>query len=178
MTDIAKGSSIEYPTGSGIRIGTRINRVNGKLYNSSYIVRVPTKLTGKQRLRKTFPTLEKAKAFAGNQQRLANRHGQAAFKMTEEQRVDAVRALEMLKGTSLTLEAVTGYALPRLQPCNGQVTVQEVADKIIEARTGMNLRPRTEKDFRNRLNKFCETFGDANILEIELNGQDYENRAA
>jgi len=169
MSDIANQSSIEHPTGSGIRINVITNRANGTDFNYSYLVRVPTKLTGKKRVRKQFPTLEKAKAFAEGQYHLSKRHGQATFNMTDEQRVDAVRALEILKGTKLTLEAAARYAHLRLQPDNGLYNVRDVADKILKTRLGMNLRPKTVKDFQNRIYKFCETFGDVSILEMQLN---------
>ena len=168
MTGIAKDSPFEHPDGSGIRIGTRTNIVKGKRYDNSYLVVIPMKITGRQRLRKTLPTLEKAKEFAEKQYRLSKRHGQAAFKMTDEQRVDAVRALETLKGTNLTLDEVVQYALPRLRPHSGTLTVQQVVDRMLQARDDMNLRPRTIQSLKSRLTKFCEMFGDANILEIEL----------
>ena len=168
MTGITKDSPFEHPDGSGIRIGTRTNVVKGKRYNNSYLVVVPMKITGRQRLRKTLPTLEKAKEFAEKQYRLSKRHGQAAFKMTDEQRVDAVRALETLKGTNLTLDEVVQYALPRLRPHSGTLIVQQVVDRMLQARDDMNLRPRTIQSLKSRLTKFCEMFGDANILEIEL----------
>ena len=168
MTGITKDSPFEHPDGSGIRIGTRTNVVKGKRYDNSYLVVVPMKVTGRQRLRKTLPTLEKAKEFAEKQWQLSKRHGQAAFKMTDEQRVDAVRALETLKGTNLTLDEVAQYARPRLRPHNGTLTVQQVVDRMLQARDDMNLRPRTIQSLKSRLTKFCEMFGDANILEIEL----------
>ncbi len=54
MTGITKDSPFEHPDGSGIRIGTRTNVVKGKRYNNSYLVVVPMKITGRQRLRKTL----------------------------------------------------------------------------------------------------------------------------
>ena len=100
---------------------------------------------------KQFPTMAKAKTFAGGQHQLSKRHGQATFNMTDEQRSDAVRALEVLKGTDLTLEEVARYARPRLRPDNGRYSVQNVADRIVAVKGRMNLRPRTLSDFRNRL---------------------------
>jgi len=168
MSGIANQSSIEHPTGSGIRINVITNRANGTDFNYSYLVRVPTKLTGKKRVRKQFPTLEKAKTFAEGQYHLSKRHGQETFKMTQKQRLDAVEALETLKGTDLTLSEVAQYARPRLRPQSGTLTVQQVVDRMLQAKDEMNLRPRTIQDLRSRLTKFCEMFGDANILEIEL----------
>ena len=167
MTDIAKGSSIEHPAGSGIRISVVTNRAKGKNYSYSFRVHVPNRITGKGRIQKQFPALEKAKAFAGNQLRLANRHGQAAFKMTEEQRVDAVRALEFLKGTNLTLETVAKYARPRLQPDNGEISVREVVERFLKRKAAANLRVTSINDLKVRTNTFCKHFGDCSISSIE-----------
>ena len=114
MTGVKSKYPREYPVGSGIRISIMTNRTNSKEFNYSFRVHVPIKVTGKGRIQKQFLKLDKAKAFASSQHRLANRHGQAAFKMTEAQRVDAVKALELLKGTNLTLEEAIAYARPRL----------------------------------------------------------------
>tara|TARA_B100001123_G_scaffold444068_1_gene591891 strand:+ start:8830 stop:10065 length:1236 start_codon:yes stop_codon:yes gene_type:complete len=167
MTGITKDSPFEHPNGSGIRISVVANREKGKIYSRSFRVHVPNRITGKGRIQKQFPTLGKAKAFSEGQYLLSKRHGQATFNMTDEQRVDAVRALETLNGTNLTLDEVAQYARPRLRPQSGTLTVQQVVNKMLQARDDMNLRARTIQSLKSRLTKFCETFGDANILEIE-----------
>ena len=158
---------IEYPKGSGIRIGVVSNEKKGDASSVSFRVNISAKITGKSRLQKQKSTLEAAKNYAEKQHFKIISQGRAAFSMSDEQRIDAVRALEVLRGTELTLEEVARYARPRLRPDNGQYTVQNVADRIVAVKGRMNLRPRTLSDFRNRLSRFCKTFGGTNIMEVE-----------
>ncbi len=158
---------IEYPKGSGIRIGVVSNEKKGDASSVSFRVNISAKITGKSRSQKQRSTLQAAKKYAEEQHFKIRSQGRAAFSMSDEQRIDAVRALEVLRGTDLTLEEVARYARPRLRPDNGQCSVQDVADRIIAVKGRMNLRPRTLSDFRNRLSRFCKTFGDANIMELQ-----------
>jgi hypothetical protein len=110
MPEAFLNTPIEHPIDSGIRISVVANRVKGKTYSRSFRVSIPGRITGRGRIRKQFPTLEKAKTFAGGQYHLSKMYGQEAFKMTQKQRLDAVEALEILKGTDLTLSEVAQYA--------------------------------------------------------------------
>lgn len=112
----------EFPKGSGIRV----NRVsNSKVYGESFRVNVSSKVTGSNRLQKQFKTLAEAHDFAAKESRQSKRHGELAFRLKPEQLVDASKAFDRLKNTGLSLGDVLDFALPKLRPANGRLSVDE-----------------------------------------------------
>ncbi len=97
---------LEYPAGSGIKIYTRPN--------GSFIVRIPVSITGAFAIRKTLPTLRRAKDYAEdnfNQFEITNRglKGLNQIEMSEIQ-----SAYKMCKDKNVSLLEAVNYALPRM----------------------------------------------------------------
>ena len=97
---------LEYPSSSGIKIYSRPN--------GSFIVRIPVSVTGAFAIRKTLPTLSKAKDYAEdnfNQFTMTNRglKGLNQIEMSEIQ-----LAYKMCKDKNVSLLEAVNFALPRM----------------------------------------------------------------
>ena len=97
---------LEYPPSSGIKIYSRPN--------GSFIVRIPVSVTGAFAIRKTLPTLSKAKDYAEdnfNQFTMTNRglKGLNQIEMSEIQ-----LAYKMCKDKNVSLLEAVNFALPRM----------------------------------------------------------------
>ena len=159
-------SPIEFPKASGIRIGAISKKTDGKSFSFSYRVNLPAAMTGKGRVQKQFSSLRAAKDFASQQHQNARRHGHHIFTLTPDQLFDCSKALRLLEGTNLRLEQVVEFALPKLNPEQEDVTVQQAVHLLLKAKSEMNLRDRTTKDLRVRLAKFCESFGNRSTTDV------------
>jgi site-specific recombinase XerD len=165
QTGINKLRRWEHPAGSGIRVREIINRYSGADCGLSYRVTVPARVSG-LRLFKQFPSLESAEAWAKEQHAGAKKDGQKHFALSPSQREDAVGALSLLDGTGLTLSQAVSLAKRHLRSAARNVTVKEAIDKMIAEKEEENLRERSVRDLRNRLNIFAQTFGEQNVAEV------------
>lgn len=118
-----------------------------------------------RRKRKSCKSLTEAQDWLREQALLLQNQGEAAFSLTDAQRLDAVRALEILKPFGLTMESVAKtYAENNSQ--NLQiVTVKDAIDRYLEDLT-KDLRPRSLADMRSRLSRFCIRYGDKKMNQI------------
>ena len=157
----------EYPKGSGIRV----NKVsNSKVHGESFRVNVPSKVTGNSRLQKQFKTLGEAHDFAAKESTRSKRHGELAFRLKPEQLVDASKAFDRLKNTGLSLSDVLDFALPKLRPANGRLSVDEAISEFLAVKNKptLKLAERTLRDYKNRLETFGMALGEDAISEITL----------
>ena len=79
---------------------------------------------------------------------------------------DAIAALAQLDGTGLTLAQAVALARRHLRSPAGNLTVTDAVAKLIAEKEAENLRERSVRDLRNRLNVFAQTFGDRNVADI------------
>jgi integrase len=157
--------SWEFPASSRIRIREIINRFSGVDGGLSYRVTVPARVAG-SRIFKQFTSVENAESWAKEQHAGAKRDGQKHFLLSPSQREDSIIALSMLEGTGLTLPQAVAFAKKHLQSPIGQVTVLEAVKKLLSEKEAENLRERSVRDLRNRLDIFAQTFGEQSIGEI------------
>ena len=97
---------LEYPSSSGIKIYSRPN--------GSFVVRIPVSVTGAFAIRKTLPTLSKAKDYAEdnfNQYTITNR-GLKGLNQVEMSEIQL--AYNMCKDKNVSLLEAVNYALPRI----------------------------------------------------------------
>jgi hypothetical protein len=76
------GETVEYPNRSGIKIRTRLN---GSSYGESYQVDIPSGVSGSKRIRKQFPNLVKAKAYAETVWQNTKRVGRGLKNLTDQE---------------------------------------------------------------------------------------------
>lgn len=155
----------EYPAGSGIRVREIINRFSGADGGLSYRVTVPARLAGARQF-KQFKTIEAAETWAKEQHDGARKDGQKHFSLSPTNREDAIAALSLLEGTGLTLAQAVALAKRHLHSPAGNLTVNDAVKRLLSEKESENLRERSVRDLRNRLDIFAQTFGERPVAEI------------
>jgi integrase len=155
----------EHPAGSGIRVREIVNRFLGVDRGLSYRVTVPARVAGRRQF-KQFPSVEEAEKWAKEQHEGAKKHGQKHFLLSSSQREDAITALSLLEGTGLTLAGAVAVAKKHLPSPAGSTTVNDAVKRLLAEKEAENLRERSVRDLRNRLDVFAKTFGERSVGEI------------
>lgn len=155
----------EYPAGSGISIREIINRYSGVDGGLSYRVTIPARLAGARQF-KQFGELDAAEKWAKEEHEGISKDGQKHFLLSAPQRDDAQLALSILEGTGLTLAQAAALAKKHHQPASGSVTVSALVKRLIAQKEAENLRERSVRDLKNRLEIFEQTFGERAVKEI------------
>ena len=131
----------------------------------SYRVTVPRKVAGK-RLFKQFRALDQAENWAQKQQQGAVKDGQRHFSLSPSQREDAVAALSLLEGLGITLTQAVELAKKNLPAATSNLKVKDAVKALIAEKEAENLRERSIRDLRNRLDTFALGFGEKLVSEI------------
>lgn len=131
-----------------------------------------------RRVRKTVSTLADAEA-EGDRLR-ADRDAKAAAakfeadnravslaKLTDMQRTDVLRALELMEGGRKgSLTAAAEHYLAHADPTGDSVTVRACCDELLKQSAENNLRPRTLRDLKRRCKALSEDLGDRPIRSV------------
>ena len=164
----------EFPKGSGVTIRPVANITSGQAYGQSYLVTLPGKVTGKGRERRQFETEQAAKDYAaeafngvravgGRFVELEHGDRDATLRLLdgikkrggEAQDVvdDVLAALKAIGASPLRLGECVRFALPRLAPASGVVTIAECAESYLATLTGQvsGEHERTTKIYVSRL---------------------------
>ena len=161
-----------HPSNSGIRIRQKINARGTVAFGTSYVVTVPTKLTGGALKRKQFTSREQAEAFAEDEWSGFRRQGEVYFDATPDERNQFASILPRLRASGIGLVEAIDFALPRLRPAGGDRTASDVIEELRASKKGMLergiLREDSEKAFRLRSEKVVEAFGNLPIRELTL----------
>ena len=160
----------ECPKNSKIYIREIVNTHGGKAFEGSFMVTVPSKVTGTGRKRRQFKTKTEAERFATDEFRGAKKQGEEYFKATADERREFTEALPLLREKNLSLREAIEFALPRLRPEGGEKAVAELVGEMVaskEAREAKGqLRERSVSDFRNRSKRFADFFGDSLVRDL------------
>ena len=124
----------EHPKGSKIYIREIINLNGGDAYNGSYMVTIPSKVTGSGRKRRQFKTKAKAEKWASEEFSGSNKQGEDYFKLSPVLRRQLVAVAPLLKTHKLTLQEVVDFAVPRLRPEGGKMTVVELVKEMVASK--------------------------------------------
>lgn len=155
----------EYPSGSGIAVREIVNRYGGVDGGLSYRVTVPARIAGLRQF-KQFQSLDAAEQWAKEQHNAALKDGQKHFLLSPSQREDAIAALALLEGSGLSLAKAASLAKKHLHTADQNVKVKDAIAKLVAEKEAENLRERSVRDLRNRLNIFGQTFGERNVAEV------------
>lgn len=157
----------EFPEASSIKIREIVNRARGEDFGVSYQVIIPTRVTGRERLRKQFAEFKTAKDFAESQYKGKEEFGSQYFDLDGRKLREVQIALSKLpKGHSI-IEAVTEYCKLVSRKKKDPIAIKDAIDLYIEKSKQLNKRVRTIEDLRYRLNIFCSSFGDRKIDSID-----------
>ena len=151
----------------GVRVRRVTNRSHGEEFGDSWMVTVPSKVTGGRRIRRQFKASESRNAvdFAEGAAAKAKEQGQTAFYLAPEQVTDAKKALKRLDGLGLTLTEAADYAAKHLRPEGGDKTLGKVRDAIIEAKTRKGLRPASFNGLNFYFGKLVNHFGPDTLVK-------------
>jgi integrase len=117
------------------------------------------------RLIRSYATKNDAENWLREQTLLHENQGIAAFSLTEMQRLDAVKAFELLKPTGTTLEQAARYYVTRRAPDIKKTVAEVIAEYLQDAET-CNLRPRTIRDLEHRTESLASAFEKRLVSEI------------
>lgn len=138
----------------------------------SFRVECPLRWFGRTAF-KQFKIKDEAKGFIDGQLNEQQRFGSLANSLTSQERLDASKALELLKSSDTSLVDCVKFHLKHNQPVGGDIQVVELTEDFLEARKaglgtkrGKPLRPRSLDDLRARLGKFNLTFGSRLMKDI------------
>lgn len=161
----------EHPPKSGIWIAEVLNRSGGESFGVSYKVTLPAKLAG-TRQRKQFSTQALAEEFAASEQDRLKRHGQEGLSLTPAERREVATAMERLAPAGIGILEAVEFALRHMRPEGGDRTVKEVVDEMIAMKKGWlasgELRPSSFRDFKQRSERFADSFGSAQVKSVTL----------
>ena len=126
-----------------------------------------------KRERKTYPTKLEAEAYARTLRKKHEDHGVAAFIMPEEDRVDAKRALKLLKDSGIpSLTEAARIALRYHVKQDKRITVEQLANEFLTEKSAPfhNLRAPTIRELKSRIGRFTNEFGQmlANEMTEEI----------
>ena len=156
----------KHPKGSGISILVIDNRTRGEAYGVSYRVSIPKTVTGNKKILRQFPTKEEAFKYSEQEYSGKQKHGEDYFALTSPQRVEALQAIKILRGSDISLIEAANCALTHLKPKAGEITVQDLFTQFLEEKAGLNKRVRYLRDLKSRIGIFADTFGDRKINTI------------
>jgi site-specific recombinase XerD len=151
-------------TSGGIRIRPLLNASGAY----SYRAEIPESVTGTRLLRQ-FKTPDEAEAFAAVMLVQRQNSGLAAFTISDREREDARKALELLRASpGATLVQVATFFLKHHRPLGGDLSISELVAKFIAEKRLQNLRPRSLADLEHRLNVFTRTFGTNLVRDVDV----------
>jgi integrase len=151
------------------RFDPRKTYVNGEIY---WQVNLPSQfeIRDGRRVRvlkrRTFRDRQEAET-AADQARIQNKNsGSNAFALSDQLRMDALAAAEILKPFEKSLAEAAKFYAEHLKQERRSEKVSLAVKDFLSAKEHDELRPRYLKDLRIRLNRFGETFGERTIAEI------------
>lgn len=160
----------EHPRNSGIFIREIINVTKGEARGISYLVTVPSKLTGSARIRKQYSSTKSAEEYAEEICFGKQKQGEVFFTATDTERKELTDNLPKLRKHGISLTQAVDFAIQRLRPEGGTVSVTElVQEKLTSKRIRLergDLRERSYRDFKHRAHKFSDAFGGLALYEV------------
>ena len=156
----------EFPEASSIKIREIVNRARGEDFGVSYQVIIPTRVTGRERLRRQFAELKTAKEFAESQYKGKEEFGSQYFDLDGKKLREVQIALSELPEGHSIIDAVREYSKSLKKKKKDPIVIKDAVDLYLEKSKQLNKRPRTIEDLRYRLNIFCSAFGDWKIDTI------------
>jgi integrase len=154
-----KSTTWEHPKGSGIKVAEMVNRTGGRVYNNSFQVRIPAKLSGRREMHQR-PTKQEAERLAEDRFVALKKHGTEFSKIPPSVQKEAAVAWAHLfehntKGQhSLGLLEAVKAGIKALSPTGGARTFASVAAEMRASKKARldagGFDGSSERDFRTR----------------------------
>ncbi len=147
--------------------GIRIRPLKMPSGNVCFRAEIPESITGNRLLRQ-FKSREEAESYAELMVVQRKNNGLSAFNLSEDQRADARRAVELLGAAKveMTLTGVAQFYLKHARPAAGDITVDDSIEKYLDAKERKKLRPRSLSDLDHRLKVFGRAFGQRLVKDV------------
>jgi integrase len=154
--------SWEYPKNSGIRIREVFNLTAGAAFGASYLVTIPSKVTGQLRERRQFKHKKEAQQWADNTFAGFRKQGHDFFGITPQERQEVGSVLPLLRKHGISIGEAVRFAVKHLQPEGKTKAVREVVAELLASKAQRHergdLRARSYADFEQRVEKFATGF--------------------
>ena len=145
----------------GIRVRRGTNASGGEAYGYSWLVIIPSRVTGGKRIRKQFKSTESREAVdhAEGAANTAKETGQSGFQLTLEQLADAQHALKVLTPLGISLKEAAEEAVRHLRPAGGDITFAKLKDRLLAEKERKNRRPASLQSLRFYVRAVVTQFG-------------------
>jgi integrase len=140
----------------------RKTKVRGAL---RWEVTVPQQNGG--RARRYFAERAEAETFLQLAKIQARNHGTAALSISERLRIEAVSGAEKLAPFGKTISDAVAFYVRHLEQTARSRPVKEVVAELLESRKADGVSRRYREDLKSRLGRFCDTFGECLIGELD-----------
>ncbi len=144
--------------------------------NVSYVVDLG-QINGR-RDRTSFRTKYEANAFAEQKRTEKANHGASALAISQEIKMDAVKAHAILSPHSVTLHEAAQYYLNHVIAYRNSPPISEIVERMLVESERNDRRDRTVQDLKWRLNVFAEQFSGRRLSDLtveEIEGWIYED---
>lgn len=113
-----------------------------------------------------FETRDEAEAYALQQRVKRGNEGSDAFSMSPADRIDAESALQILRPLGRSLTEAARFFHNHLPKVEAQKSINDVVQELLAAKKADGASARYEKDLRNRLQKFANTFPEKVVMNV------------
>jgi integrase len=155
-------TSWEYPKKSGIRIREVLNAHAGEIFGGSHLVTIPSRLTGKLRIRRQFKDSASAEKWAESEFAGYRKQGHDFFSLSEQERQEVGATLPLLRQHGISIGEAVRFAVKHLRPEGRTKTVRQVVEELTASKSQRHergdLRARSYADFEQRAEKFATGF--------------------
>jgi len=121
-----------------------------------------------KRKRVNFVTKIEAQTYAEQSRVTKANEGMAGFALPQQVRLDAAKAHQKLAPHNITILEAAKYYEDHVLAYKNAPPVKEIVQHYLADCKNRNLRERTIKDLKNRLETFAEDFGDFRLSDITL----------
>ncbi len=116
--------------------------------------------------RKYFETEKKARTWADLQAIKAQNSGIGVLEMTDELRLEALKAAAIIEPFGRSLVEAAQFAAEHWRAASASMKVNEAVDALLAAKERDDRSARYRDDLKGRLAKFAKTFGDRKMSEL------------
>jgi integrase len=119
------------------------------------------------RARRYFTERSEAETFLQLAKIQARNHGTAALSISERLRMEAVAGAEKLAPFGKSISDAVAFYLRHLEQTARSRPVAEVVEELLKSRKADGVSRRYREDLKSRLGRFCDTFGESLIGELD-----------
>jgi integrase len=146
---------------------------NGKWYIEGYWIPDASAPNGRRRYRPEFPSRQAAEAEIVKIKKRRAEEGYAAERLTENDRLDAIRAKELLKNHAVSLEDAARHYAQHLVATSRSIKVGPLCEQFLalkhremESNVEGKWTPEDYRDTKSRCLRFAARFGDRWAVEV------------